>query len=201
MADCNPSHDGSSESEAEIESLPPKKKRSPAAKRKRNDEVLDETTQIQSCVKKLRRTPSSGKKDIAASVTDTIEGVLAAWSMTTEYGLSFRGMTPEEQTAEVVVLNKGAVKGMKGIIKSKLLMTHYKTMVAEKLRAHIAECRVMPAAMFHSSPKNLNLVTSNLKFLSVGEWVEVDADRSPGYNSEGGIAFIVSVHDDMADVK
>ena len=44
-------------------------------------------------------------------------------------------------------------------------------------------------------------MTSNLKFLSVGEWVEVDADRTPGYNSEGGIAVIISVHDDLADVK
>ncbi len=201
MPDCNPSLDGSCESEAEIESLPPPKKSTRAAKRKRNDEVLEDPTQIQSGGKKLRRTPKSGQKDIAASVKYTIEGVLAAWSMTTEYGLSFRGMTPDEQTAEVVVLNKGAVKGMKGIIKSKLLMSHYKTMVAEKLRAHIAECRIMPANMFHSSPKNLNLVTSNLKFLSLGKWIEVDADRSPGYNSEGGIAVIVSVHDDMADVK
>ncbi len=162
---------------------------------------MDKTTHSNSCVKKVRRTPISGKKDVAAAVTYTIEGVLAAWGQTTEYGLSFRGMMHDEQTAEVVVLNKGAVKGLKDIIKSKLLMTHYKTLVAKKLRAHIAECRVMPAAMFHSSPKNINLVTSNLKFLSVGEWVEVDADRSPGYNSEGGIAVIVSVHDDMADVK
>jgi len=34
-----------------------------------------------------------------------------------------------------------------------------------------------------------------------GEWVEVDADRSPGFNSEGGIAVIISVHDNFADVK
>ncbi len=33
------------------------------------------------------------------------------------------------------------------------------------------------------------------------EWVEVDADRTPGYNSEGGIAVIIHVHDDLADVK
>ena len=55
--------------------------------------------------------------------------------------------------------------------------------------------------MFHSSPKTVNLISSNLNFLSVGEWVEVDADRTPGYNSEVGIAVIISVHDDLADVK
>ncbi len=37
--------------------------------------------------------------------------------------------------------------------------------------------------------------------LSVGEWVEVDADRTPGWNSEGGIAVIINVHDNFADVK
>ena len=62
-----------------------------------------------------------------AAVTYTVEGVLAAWNADTEYGASFRAMTTDEQIAEVVVLNKGAIKGMKGIIKSKLLITHYKS--------------------------------------------------------------------------
>jgi hypothetical protein len=38
-------------------------------------------------------------------------------------------------------------------------------------------------------------------FISLGEWVEVDADRTPGWNSEGGIAVIINVHDNFADVK
>jgi hypothetical protein len=131
----------------------------------------------------------------------TIDGVLQRWSEGTEYGIAFRGMTMDEQTSEVLKLNKDSVKGMKGIIKSKLLGNNYNTVIADKLRAHISASRVTPAAMFHCSPKNLQLVTFNLKFLSVGEWVEVDADRTPGYNSEGGIAVIISVHDDLADVK
>ncbi len=151
--------------------------------------------------KKRKRTTSNAKQNGVAAVTYTIEGVLELWSEATEYGLSFRGMTPEEQKTEVAVLNKGAIKGMKGIIKSKLLVTHYNTLVAAKLELYITECRVTPASMFHCSPKNVQLVSFNLKFLSVGEWVEVDADQTPGYNSEGGIAVIVSVHDDLADVK
>jgi hypothetical protein len=35
----------------------------------------------------------------------------------------------------------------------------------------------------------------------VGEWVEVDADRTPRYNSEGGIAVVVAVADALVDVK
>jgi hypothetical protein len=37
--------------------------------------------------------------------------------------------------------------------------------------------------------------------MRVGEWVEVDADRTPGWNSEGGIGVIVSVQTGLADVK
>jgi hypothetical protein len=55
--------------------------------------------------------------------------------------------------------------------------------------------------MFHSAPKISSLLTTNPSFISVGEWVEVDADRTPGFNSEGGIAVIISVQDNLADVK
>jgi hypothetical protein len=61
--------------------------------------------------------------------------------------------------------------------------------------------RTPQALMFHCVPKIASAITSDPKFLSVGEWVEVDADRTPGYNSEGGIAVIIAVHDDLADVK
>jgi hypothetical protein len=69
------------------------------------------------------------------------------------------------------------------------------------LRQYLVDSRVSQASMFHSAPKTASMSMANLKFLSVGEWVEVDADRTLGYNSEGGIAVIISVHDDMADVK
>jgi hypothetical protein len=124
-----------------------------------------------------------------------------AWNDTTDYGISFRGMTVQEQQAEVLLLNKGAAKGMKGLIKNKLLVVHYKKLVADKLKEHLAQCRFMPSDMFHSAPKSVNLVMGNPYFISVGEWVEVDADRTPGYNSEGGTAVIISVHDALADVK
>jgi hypothetical protein len=199
--DNSPSEDECSASEEDNLPTLPCQKKTPAAQRKRRQDDLTLSTTSEASVKKCKRTTSNANQDAAAAVTYTIEGVLLRWSDATEYGLSFRGMTLEEQKAEVVVLNKGAIKGMKGIIKSKLLVTHYNTLVADKLRAHITECRVTPASMFHSSPKKIQLVTSNLKFLSVGEWVEVDADRTPGYNSKRGIAVIVSVHDDLADVK
>jgi hypothetical protein len=69
--------------------------------------------------------------------------------------------------------------------KTKMLASNYKKVVEEKLREHIVQCRMAPAAMFHSAPKINSLMTTNPSFISVGEWVEVDADRWPGFNSEG----------------
>ena len=188
----------------EVDDLPPpptSKTKSPAAKRKRREDALNLSKSTEGNVIKAKRRSTNGKKAAPAAVTFTIEVVLERWSEVTEYGIAFRAMTKDGQTSEVLKLNKDSVKGMKGIIKTKLLGNNYNTVIAEKLRAHITASRIAPAAMFHCSPKNLELVTSNPKFLSVGEWVEVDADRTPGYNSEGGIAVIISVHDDLVDVK
>jgi hypothetical protein len=55
--------------------------------------------------------------------------------------------------------------------------------------------------MFHVPSTNKNVVQLNPSFISVGEWVEVDADRTPGYNSEGGIAVVIGVTDALVDVK
>ncbi len=145
--------------------------------------------------------PKKQTDKAGVSVAHTIQSVLDTWSDATDYGVSFRAMTPEERVEEIKTLNKGATKGMKDIIRKKVLGNNYKVMVAQKLRDHIIQTRAVPAEMFHCAPKSLTSVTANIKFLSVGEWVEVDADRTPGYNSEGGIAVIINVHDDLTDVK
>ncbi len=66
---------------------------------------------------------------------------------------------------------------------------------------HLHESRTPMAKIFHHTPKTINAVISNPNFISVGEWVEVDADRAPGFNSEGGIAVKTQVHDALVDVK
>jgi hypothetical protein len=142
------------------------------------------------------------KGNIADSnVSYSVASVLTTWNDTTDYGKSFRAMNDDGQRMEVDNLNKGAVKGLKDLIKKKLLTVHYKQIVADKMKQYLCDSKVSQESMFHATPKPGLLVTANLKFLSVGEWVEVDADRTPGFNSEGGIAVIVSVHDDLADVK
>ena len=37
--------------------------------------------------------------------------------------------------------------------------------------------------------------------VSVGDWVQVDADRLPGWNSEGGIAMVTASLNNVAEVK
>jgi hypothetical protein len=145
--------------------------------------------------------PTTNKGKASPSVAHTADSILQQWSETTEYGIAFRAMTEEDKREEVANVNKGAAKAMKDIMKKKLLGKNFKEKVAQQMREHIGQSRALPAEMFHCAPKTFNVVTSNVRFISVGEWVEVDADRTPGYNSEGGIAVIIAVHDDLADVK
>jgi hypothetical protein len=106
--------------------------------------------------------------DATANVSYSVEGVLATWSDTTDYGQSFRSMDADGQRMEVDNLNKGAVKGMKGIIKNKLLLVHYKQIVADKMKQYLSDSKVSQESMFHATPKPGSIVTANLKFLCVG---------------------------------
>jgi hypothetical protein len=176
----------------------------PSRKRK----VADSNEKDSPIMKRTKTTPSTGQKRTRKptppqkkTLTYTVEGVLDKWSDTTEYGMSFRGLTTSEQLLEVDVLNKGAAKGLKGIVKNTLLAKQYTKVIHEKMRLYFTENRDPLASMIHAAPKLKIGAIANIKLLSVGEWVEVDADRTPGFNSEGGIGVITGVDDDMADVK
>ena len=131
----------------------------------------------------------------------TVDIVLATWNEENDYGKSFRAMKFEDQEADVKRLNMGTTKGLKGVIKKKLLDVNYKAVVTAKMQAYLGQSRMPLTFMFHVPPSTLNAVLLNPSFISVGEWVEVDADRSPGYNSEGGVAVVVAVADALVDVK
>ena len=166
-----------------------------------SDEDFEMTT---SPVKTKRVRKKRGAKATPKTVSHsshTVNTILDTWNDGTEYGQSFRKLNSEEQQAEVIRLNKGAAKGLKMVIKTKVLDVNYKFMLGEKLRAHLKESRTSMAAMFHAATSKINAVSVNPNFISVGEWVEVDADRTPGFNSEGGIAVIINVHDALVDVK
>ncbi len=182
-------------SEAAPVSKKPPLKRKRVAKSKSAEHDKDTVPPV---VQKKKR----GKKCATLSrVSYTVATVLSTWDDTTEYGISFRGLNSDEQDNEVKRMNKVTLKGQKDVIKRKILEVNYTVIVAEKMRAFLAESRSPLVAMFHSAPKLNSVRLTNPNFLSVGEWVEVDGDITPGFNSEGGIAVIVNVLDNCADVK
>ncbi len=113
--------------------------------------------------------------------------MLDSFKDTTEYGATFRSMTIDAQKMEVVRLNKGAASGMKGAIRLQRIDVQFKSLVSEKMKAYLIANRTDQKHMFRTITEPRILQKLQLKFLSIGEWVEVDADRTPGWNSEGGI--------------
>jgi hypothetical protein len=171
----------------------------PKSAQKRKRPVRSPMTNKKHGRKKMKPTKNTASKTPSSACT--IEGIKLRYTEETEHGQSFRAMGANEQRGEVLRLNKGVDKGMKSVIKAKLLNDNYKTIVSEKLQAHLSQSRASLPSMFHAAPQSRIGVVHDPSFISVGEWVEVDADRSVGYNSEGGIAVIINVHDDLADVK
>jgi hypothetical protein len=183
-ASIHPASDGSECSPA---SVPSKKKRAVKRAKKQSNLPLP---------KKVKLSANTGEKK-----TFTIAGVMLSFPDKTEYGSTFRAMTPEEQANEVLRLNKGAATGMKGAIKKNRINVLYKDLVSEKMRDHYIINRTDQHSMFRAAAQPREMHKLQLKFIFVGEWVEVDADRTPGWNSEGGIGVIVNVTDGLADIK
>ncbi len=69
------------------------------------------------------------------------------------------------------------------------------------MRELLIQQRPSVSSMFRAALPSRPLLLMSPTFMSVGEWVEVDADRTPGWNSEGGVGVIIAVHDTLADVK
>ncbi len=140
-------------------------------------------------------------KNVGGSKTFTVDGVFSAFPPNTEYGITFRAMCDDDQKLEVIRLNKGAASGMKGAIRKLRIDVQHKDLVSEKMKAFIVSSRTEQGSMFRAIPQTRVMQSMQIKFLSVGEWVEVQGDISPGWNTEGGIGVITKVTDGLADVK
>ncbi len=136
-----------------------------------------------------------------AKTQHTMSSLLEAYSPETEYGASIRAMNETDQVAELARLNKGDAKGTNIAIKSKLITAKYQELVAEKMRQYHINNRQPLQSMFRANCSSRNLRLLSPEFISVGEWVEVDAERTPGWNSEGGVGVVIHVVDAFADVK
>ncbi len=175
------------------------KKKITVRKRKVANAELVEANNVPKKTRKTK-TPSASRKD-APKMKHTSESVLQAFSDETEYGQSFTCLESNEQKKEVERLNKGAVKGTKEVIKSKLITQKYKQLVADKMREFLIEQCQAVSTIFRATPPSRPMALMSPTFISVGEWVEVDADRTPGWNSKGGVGVIIAVNDAVADVK
>ena len=130
-----------------------------------------------------------------------MDSVMEQYDAESEFGKALRDMPDAERLVAVAKLNKGANDGVKVAVKSKLLASKFSTLYIEKLKATLIAGRVPVDDMFRK-PEPVNRArTMHAAGVSVGDWVEVDADRSPGWNSEGGIAMVTASAHNQAEVK
>jgi hypothetical protein len=144
----------------------------------------------------------AGVKKLSVKSSFTVADVLTTWTDASDFGAAFRSMNEADQKKELAQINLGAAKGIKGAVKTKVLKAQYKDLMGKKMQEYIKGNMVQGKDMFRANVVSYRAAQIlRPGFLSVGEWVEVDADRTPGWNSEGGIAVIINAHDNYADVK
>jgi hypothetical protein len=110
-------------------------------------------------------------------------------------------MPESEKHAAVAKLNKGTTDGIKGAVKAKVLSSKYSTVCKDKLKEHLLAMRVDENDMFKKAAPMNSARMVGASAVSVGDWVQVDADRSPGWNSKGGIAMVTASLNNIVEVK
>jgi hypothetical protein len=98
--------------------------------------------------KPKKRTLSTGVKKKTKRLkvpAHTVQSVLDDFADTTEYGKTFRGLSTEKQQAEVDVLNKGAAKGLRGLVKNTMLDKQYTKLIGDKMRQFFIDSRASQA--------------------------------------------------------
>ncbi len=75
-------------------------------------------------------------------------------------------------------------------------------MVIDAQLAHLESLRTKVADMVHARVENpKDIVVVGAAGLTVGDWVEVMHDFSPGNNSGGGVGVITAIVDDRSHVR
>ncbi len=69
------------------------------------------------------------------------------------------------------------------------------------MKEYVIQNRTNQTDMFRAITASRVLHHMQLNHISVGEWVDVAGDITPGWNSEGGIGVIIGIHDGLVDVK
>jgi hypothetical protein len=84
-------------------------------------------------------------------------------------------------------------------MKAKVMSSKYSALCMTKLKEHLVAMCVAEKDMFRKPVNSARLVSAAA--VGVGDWVQVDADRSPGWNSEVGIAMVIASSENKAEVK
>jgi hypothetical protein len=82
-----------------------------------------------------------------------------------------------------------------------VISSKYSTLCKDKLKEHLLAMRVDENEMFRKAAPLNSARMVGASAVSVGAWVQVDADRSPGWNSEGGIVMVTASANNFAEVK
>jgi hypothetical protein len=98
-----------------------------------------------------------------------------------EYGKALRGMSESDRVVAVAKLNKGASDGIKGAVKAKVLSSKYATLCMDKLKEHLLAMRVEDKDMFRKAEPINRARLVIAAAVTVGDWVQVDEDRSPDW--------------------
>jgi hypothetical protein len=80
--------------------------------------------------------------------------------------------------------------------------TKYTDLVVAAQLAHLQSCRVSVMDMTHARVEVVaDIVLTGAGGLTVGEWVEVMHDFSPGHNSGGGVGVVIEIVEDRCHVR
>ncbi len=82
------------------------------------------------------------------------------------------------------------------------IKTKYTDMIREAQKIRLQSSRIDVKNMVHVKVETKKDITfTGTAGLTVGDWVEIEHDFSPGNNSGGGVAIITSIVDNFSTVK
>jgi hypothetical protein len=90
--------------------------------------------------------------------TYTMDSVLIEFGEDNDFGQEYRKMNEAVKKKAVEKLNLGATKGIKNVVKEKVLTTKYSSLCSDKLKAHLISTRVDVQNMFCLAPPPSNVM-------------------------------------------
>jgi hypothetical protein len=80
--------------------------------------------------------------------------------------------------------------------------TKYADLVVAAQLVHLQSCRVSVSDMVHAKVADkTDIILTGAGGLTVGDWVDVLHDFSPGHNSGGGVGVVIEIVEDRCNVR